>query len=314
MSNDPKVKYISFRGFSGCKIDGTEKVSVPSSDFHMDRAYYLVSTLEAPWFGSVQSYDGAGISGGPLHNIAVYPRNLKVQGSMFPLLRALEKAHAGKPLFDLWAALKDDAGWFVARDGKLRDYETGRVITGREIRNEFTPINGKVPRQGPRWEQAKKWAILFHNLLGSENTFNAQKEFAIEYLINTRKKDERLFYAKMDLNTLRVSDEKKNDNFLSLEEDLALSVYHAYSVNGPGPASKVFKRVINRHAPFVRESSFPKDLIWSLGNHKFGRWKYTEDGRNRYSRTRLMALRSGLWPRKFFVGNDAIMPLKLPSR
>jgi hypothetical protein len=312
--SEPSVKYIRFRDFSGCKIDGTADVPLPDSDFHMDRAYYLTAMLEAPKYGSVQSYDGAAMSGGPLHNIAVYPRNLKAQGSLFPLLRAIEKGLDNENLYSLWWALRDDANWYIARDGKLRHYETGRVISGTEIRNEFSPPNGRVPRTGPNWEKAKKWAILFHKLFADPATFKAQKEFAIDYLISTRSRDQERFYGELDINNIRVSEDKCDSDFLCLEEDLALSVYHSHSVNGPAPAATVLRQVIQRHAPISRGPAFAKDLIWTLGNRAFGRWKYTEDGRNRYSRTRIMALRSGLWPREFFVGNNSLMPLRLPSR
>ena len=102
-----------------------------------------------------------------------------------------------------------------------------------------------------------------------------------------------------------VSDEEYG-NHLTLEEDLAMCMYHSHSVNGPAPARTVLNNVLKRRN---RGEDFARLLIWSLGTKKFGRWIT-----HRYPRTRSKALQSGLWPRRFFVGKGAIMPKILPKQ
>jgi hypothetical protein len=306
----PTVTWIQFNQWSGCKIAGRTKVPLPATNLHMDRAYYLTAQLEAPLYGSVQSYDGAGMSGGPLHNIAVYPKSME-QGSMFPLLRHMQIGCSSQALRTLLEAYKTK-NWFIAADGKLRQIQTGALITGREIRVTFTPGDGKVPRGGDGWNQAKDWALKHHEAFADMATFNAQKDFAIEYLKKTQASVEAKFYKSMNLDTLRVDEQAAPPtNNLTLEEDLAMCMYHSHSVNGPAPAASVLEAVTSKYG---RGTPFAKVLIWSLGRKKFGRWEDTVDGANRYDRTRLAALKSGLWPREFFVGASALMPENLPGR
>jgi len=312
-----EARWIEFNNWAGIVINGAGNVPKPTTDLHVDRAFYLTSQLEAPHFGSVQSYDGAAMSGGPLHSVAVLPKSMQ-QGDFFELLRHLEIAAPNSTALQTLLRSYVGKGWTLARDGVLRNSKTGVAVSGAEIRNTFTPPDGKVPSSGPQFEQAKQWALLHHAVFSDATTFAGQRDFAIHNLINTRKADETLFYKTMNLNTVRVwmtviaadahiPDEEYN-NHLTLQEDLAMCMYHAHSVNGPSPAAEVLKSVLPKHA---RGLEFAKLLIWSLGKKKFGRWEDTKDGKNRYDRTRDAALASGLWPGDFFVGATALMPKDL---
>ena len=319
-----KVGWRSFKTksgtvYSGCKISGTVGIPKPEPTSHMGRAYYLTAMLEAPSYGSVQSYDRCAMSGGPMHNIAVYPGNM-AQGSMFPLLRAIELgAGDAVSVQKLWDAYKK-AGWYIARDGKLKNVMTGKLITGKAIREEFSPVGGKVPKAGPNWLQAKRWATLHHNVFADPLTFKSQQDFAIGYLLKGQRKYENIFYKDqgMDPETLRVwSTQDEADlaeadvpldvynNHLSLKEDLAMCLYHSHSVNAPGPARTALVRVLKRRK---RGDEFAQLLVWTLGTYKYGNWKV------RYARTRKWAMRSELWPASFFSGPTAIMPRALPAK
>jgi hypothetical protein len=289
------VIWIRYQQFAGCKINGTVAVAPPTTKKHMDRAYYLTALMEAPFYGAVQSYDGAGMSAGPLHNIAVYPRSL-TQGSLFSLLQALEYAETKSPhLYELWTAYRKH-NWFVGKDGKLRNIKTGDLISGKDILDVFTPPAGRVPKTGAQWETAKRWAWLHHLLFADSATFEAQKDFAIRWLISTHKDVESQFYKGRNPLTLLA-----DSSDLSLEEDLALCVYHCYSVNGPAPAKTELLTAISK----AKKGDFAKVLLNELGTNTFGNWE------NRYVRTRNAALKSGLWPQDFFTGKSAIFPVRL---
>lgn len=311
---EPKVTWARYKAFSGCRIKGGELVTTDciDDDYHMDRAYYLTSKLEAPRFGAVQSYDGAGMSGGPMHNIAVYPRSMK-QGSLFPLLRHLHDTAPTVSLGDLFTAYEEE-NWSVERDGKLRSWTTGKLISGKEIRTIFTPPRGRVPRKGANWADAKEWALLHYHVFADPLTFAAQKEYAIKYLLRTQKSYESVFYDQIGIppEVIHVDiDIPMEKELLTLEEDLAMCVYHSHSVNAPGPARTILKNTLKKHS---RGEHFARLLIWSLGKKKYGNWQDTKDGKNRYDRTRYHARRSGLWPKEFFVGRGALMPKDLGSR
>lgn len=287
------VSWVKFRNYSGCKIAGEQRVPKPETALHMDRAYYLTALIEAPVYGAVQSYDGAAMSAGPLHNIAVLPRTM-TQGSLFSLLRAVELTPGHlPPLLDLWQAYRDE-GWAVTQDGRLRSNKDGRLISGQEIRNTFTPQDGRVPKQGLFWERAKKWAVLHYRLFSDPKTFDVQKDFAIDYLIRTQRDVEKLFYGDKHPKEIDV---KSGD--ITPEEDLAMSAYHCYSVNAPAPAKR---ELINTLQQSKRGKPFAATLLKNLRENTFGNWEV------RYVRTRKFAMRSELWPESFFVGKDALFP------
>jgi len=300
-------RWVQYKKYSGLRRKGAVHVrryleEGARPQLHMRRAWFLTAMLEAPFFGSVQSYDGCGMSAGPLHNIAVYPRNLK-QGSLFPLLRRLELVGDVTALEVLYDGLREE-GWYVARDGKLRHAETGAVIGGRAIRNLFTPVNGVVPRKGPARDTATMWIDIFWRLFSDPTTFPAQEDFAIDYLVSGHRTLESQVYAGDDPQVLLVGS-TRSETTITPPLDLAMCVYHAYSVNAPALASRALSNVMAR-APVSKDpEKFAKALIHRLGTTKYGRWHDTPDGRNRYDKTRLAARRLGFWDKSLV---DYYMP------
>lgn len=296
------VRRVTRGPYAGCLIQGTVPVTPPVGDqalSHLDRAYYLATMLESPRYGTVQSYDGAAMSAGPFHFVAVLPKTMS-QGPLWPLVRRLELARA--PVEPLFRALRDGPGWFVARDGVLRDFTTGAAIRGAAIRNELTPPNGNVPKSGASWLKARTYAVLFHELMSAPESVQAQREHAIEWIVRDPTRDEQRTYAKFsellhtpaDPHGLRVGDQ---DGALPPALDLALCVYHAFSVNAPAPAQTRLKAAITSFERKPDPMGFAKGLIKKLGTAKFGNWTDTPAETSRYDRTRLVAERSGLWNR-----------------
>jgi len=281
-----RVQWVRYKGYAGCKIDGRTPVSLPSTSLHMDRAFFLTAQLEAPRYGSVQSYDGAGLSGGPLHNIAVYPSS-GTQGSLFALLSRMELART--PGFAMIALLDQyrARGWAITSKGVLSEVQTGKPVTGADILQELAPLRGVVPQTGPYWEQARRWALLHHQVFSESALFDAQKEYAINWLIQGQQNTEELFYQRRPVRTMLVEKD------ISMAEDLALCVYHAFSVNAPAIAQKILLSAI-------KSKDFPKVLLGTFRASTFANWQV------RYDRTRAVALTSGLWPVALFTGPKAI--------
>ena len=305
-----KIRHITFRHgqYAGILVKGTERVGTPTSGRHMDHAWWLTTQLESSKWGTVQSYDGAGISGGPIHNTAILPASM-TQGSLWKLLRRLEVAAPCQPLDELWQALRG-ANYFVSRRGELCYYDRGGCVTAEEIRNLVAPPNGVVPRTGPEWEQARSWALRFHKLLAHPATWSAQCEYAIEYLVTGREKEESNAYGPNIDHVSAMVGEGQYD--VRPEVDLAMSVYHSHSVNGPTPAIKALRAVAGTVRSENNPVLFSKVLLWQLGKTRYGRWQDDKVGRNRYDHSRIKAMRSGLWPDEFFEGRGALMPENLP--
>lgn len=299
------TKWVKYKIWSGCAIsEGTKWILTnEQKEQHMYRAMYLTSQLETfGKFGPINSYDGAGISAGLEHNIAVFPKTM-TQGPLWKSLRELELYAPCGDLRKLWGELKNN-NKYIDQDGVLRNYSNGAIITAAEIRDMVAPPGGKVPKTGPNWDSAVKWALLFHKLFTNPITFTVQINSAIRSLVSGNG------VAESDAYKITVGVDHptalQRIGQISPEYDLAWCVYHSFSVNAPGMARKVLS---NSHPD--KTSSWPHRLIRALGTTNYGRWHDTTDRGNRYDRTRLAAMHSGLWPNELFVGPKAIMPENL---
>jgi hypothetical protein len=302
------VKHRVWKEFSGCLINTESTVYPnPNSKNHMDRAVYLTSLVEVgAKFGLINSYDGAGMSAGLEHKIAVYPKNLSAQGSLWGLLNDIRSAvplDDCAPLKELLDAFKR-VGWTLDSAGVLRDSKTGVRVHGEVIRNELTPPGGKVPKTGPNWEKAKQWAVLFNKVFNHPATFHSQVEAAKKGLLLSNKAVESDAYKKItgvsNPSVLIVGEN------ITPEQDLAWCVYHSHSVNGPAPARDCLRLSIPSTS-----KDWGKRFLKIIGSRSYGKWKDTKDGNNRYDRTRVLAMGSGLWDASLFSGPNAIMPKDL---
>lgn len=290
--------WYEFHGHSGIMLRGT--VPVQMSDFqplgadgkpkmHIDRAVWVTSQCEAPKFGTVQSYDGAGISGGLLHNIAVLPATMG-QGDLFALLGAMFGAAGSAPAVAKLKAALAAVGWTVAKDGALRDAQ-GRQVGGKEIRNQVAPPDGAVPQQGPQYDQALRWATLFHDAFSDASTHRVQIDFAARWLARGQAGTEIKVYQQY----ISGIDSPIHVEAAALPAaiDLAMCVYHCFSVNAPGPAVECLQSALPKVAD---AEAFALALVRALGTKKYGRWHDEPgDGGNRYDTTRKAVWSSGIW-------------------
>ncbi|NBP56914.1 hypothetical protein EBU71_10370 [bacterium] len=285
------IKHKTWKQYSGCLIDDKYTVyEKPKNKSHIERALYLTSLVEVGGkFGLIQSYDGAGMSAGLEHKIAVLPKSLE-QGSIWELINEMRSAIDPDSCYPLRMLLKafNKCGWTLDNAGVLRDMKTGLKVHGSVVRNEFTPSNGKVPPSGPEWEKAKRWAELFNELFNNPLTFRIQIESAKKSLLLSNKT--------VEINAYRGICGVENPSVLvvnqniSEAQDLAMCVYHSHSVNGPAPARSCLEASKPDNTP-----DWPGRFLKILGTRKYGRWADTKDGNNRYDRTRILAIRSGLW-------------------
>lgn len=299
-----KVKWVKYNNYSGCVIrDNTTTYPNPNSIYLLDRAVYLTSLLETGGkFGMVQSYDGAAMSAGLEHNVSVLPKTMD-QGGLFPALNFIRMAvpeSTCPPLVSLLGAFKS-AGWVLDATGALRASTGGQKVSGQAIRNEFTPDNGVVPETGPKWEQAKRWALLYNALFNHPATFHTQIESAKRGLLLGNKAGEISAYKAIC--GVEYPGILMVDVNLTPEQDLALCVYHSHSVNAPSIARSCLIESNPDNTP-----AWPKRLIRILGTKAYGNWKDTTTGGSRYDRTRIYAKNSGMWAPELFSGNDAVMP------
>lgn len=293
-----QTKWVTYKKYSGFVVRGGPRFDQPvNAALHIDCAVYLAGQLEAACWGTVQGYDGAGMSGGILHNIAVSPKDLS-QGSFFTLLArvfAMAPKASASMMSDL-AAL----GWHVSPDGVLRD-QAGLRVPGKSIRDEFSGPGGQVPKVGPANAKAKKWAESFHKLFVNPDTWAAQSRYAAEWLAGGNRADELQVYNYY----LSLASPKPEalDSVISLpvsllspEINLAMCVYHAFSVNAPAIAKQCLSPLLPRLSKMTSRQ-FAAALISSLGKKKFANWTDSPgDGSNRYDRTRKAVwARPDLW-------------------
>jgi len=324
--------------YQGAVIYGTEVVPPPEGDaatFHAERAFWLTGEVETGnRLGSVMMADGTGFTIGIDQHIAVYPRELADedfnaaddQGSAFDLLFRIELTRS-KHIEPLWQAFRS-CGWYVGQDGHLRWLENGRArvknqgidhvagdfVHGVLIRNAITPKNGVVKKDTPEWQVCREWATALHLLMTDLKTLEVQRDFGIAHLAH------RVAHRK-----LRLGDRRRRPTFqkriysgcpvtgirsddLEPALDLALCVFHSYTVNAPSVAFRLLEASVKATgfaghlgATAEQQRAFADDLLFRIKTKRYGRWG------NRWERTRKHALGAGWWPRSLFIGNQAVM-------
>jgi len=305
------AKYITYKDYAGFIERGATPIAIDVAEQrHMYVAARLTAQMEGARWGTVQSYDGAGMSAGMLHNIAVQPRDL-AQGTLWELLDAIRDsiADSGTPLPQLRAVLDglELAGFRLSEDGKLREATNGALVSGHTIRRLLNGVaDGKTPPSGPLHQQAKTWAERFGALFAHPRTYAAQERYAVRWLCQGRASEELAVYRAFvgphvdSPIAIRRSD-------LAPAVDLALCVYHSFSANGPTPAAKILSDTLRTH-PNVPDT-FAARLIRKLGTSDFGRWKDDPDDKEgRYDHTRKAVEKSGLWPKTLV---SSLMPRNL---
>jgi len=299
----PNTRWVSYKSYSGYVTTGGPKIDQPvNSGLHIDRAVYLSGQLEAGSWGTVQGYDGCAMSGGILHNIAVSPKDLS-QGTFFALLREIS-VRAKAEFAPIDAEFKR-LGWTISADGKLRLTATGALVSGETIRLELSgSAKGAVLKTGPDSNRARVWAERFFTLFSAPGTYAAQSDYAASWLADGNKGDELAVYRKFSTGGVATFLVKHpGDSIISLpvdllpvEVELAMCVYHSFSVNAPGAAKAVLSPILGR-LDKLTPAGFATALIRGLGKKQYGNWLDSPgDGSNRYDKTRKAVwARSDLW-------------------
>lgn len=295
-----RARRVTYKKWAGISIRGNTKwePSTVKKTNHLDKATWLTAAAEGgSMFGTVQSYDGAGISAGLEHQIAVLPRTLE-QGGLWNQLRKLDESLPDTNPH--WIALKnefDKVGWVLDTRGVLRHKTTGTPVGGAEIRNEIAPVNGVVPESGPDFEKAVRWAEVFNDLYEDPATFNSQIRETKNGLLSLHKDTESQVYKRYcKIDDASVAEVGTN---ISPELDLAMCFYHSFSVNAPSKARGVLTEVLGRGLGPV---DFAKQLVKALGTNSYANWTV------RYTRTRSLAQASGLFDTGLF---NSVAPANL---
>jgi hypothetical protein len=335
-----KVLYRQIKGYSGPVIYGDVIIPAPPpSAHHLQRAVWLNAEIETGnRMGSIMAADGTGMTAGDGY-IAVYPKELADedwnakddQGDLWPLLQCvIENSNSAFAFAVNVGRLVDNLalqGWTVAKDGTLRwkvggrtkvrgrwlDYAPNDLVHGAIIRDTFTPIGGKVPKDGPQWEQAKTWALNFHRAFADELTFAAQDVFNQRHLMW------RITEQKLKFNDLRRSStmtqaiygkapvDWKVGRDISEAMDLALCVLHSFAINSPFYAYRalVYAVQVTGWRPVLMETAssfnFAMNIMIQIKATKYGNWT------KRWDRTREAARKSGLWDAALFSSPNGIM-------
>jgi hypothetical protein len=311
-----RVRHGSYGKYSGPYIKGTEPaMDVPTMESaHWHRAFWQTIMVESGGnIGSIMMADGTGMTAGLHQSILVYPRNLKVQG---PLVKMLWLMDHVLPVPYYIGDLFEEQDWYLAPDKRIRYRTSGKEVPPRVLRDTLTPLGGKVPRRGARWEQSKRWAEAFHDLF----TARPGRKFQIQHGIDEMTKFARSHLDKKRLGNASIEDAIYRGNAMGPEpfanpvNDLAMAMWWNYKTNAPAPAKTRLGRAIKRFqletdSPTVDFSDadddrFGRFLINQLRSSTYGRW-----ATNRYDRTRQHSMK--VWPRQLFTGPKAVMPKRV---
>lgn len=283
------VKYSHYKDKAGFIVRGGPKVEPPTYDLHMARAFYLVSQLEAAAWGTVQNYDGAAMSAGPLHVIGVYPSTGK-QGPLWGMVRRVFDASSSNAVMVLQNKL-GTLGWTVGSDGVVRS-SNGMAVNGATLVDQLSAPGGVVPSSGPVYERAQGWALAFHRAFADPASYSGQYEGTLDWLLgnfDSEAEAYRKYVPGLTGDDAEVKRWVRTANMAQVGPylDIAMAVYHAFSVNAPGKAKQILNRMLALNLDVRR---FARALTNALGSDSYGNWR--ERGR----RTILVVGRSGLWP------------------
>jgi len=300
-----RLQYKTFAGF----VKKGDKQWLPSTvnkENHLNKATWLTSAVEVgSFFGTVQSYDGAAMSAGIEHQIAVLPRSMK-QGGLWKLLMKIEEASEPNmsPAITKMFSMFRQVGWYLDPRGILRNTSDGTEVSGTEIRNEFTPLNGKVPDSKgasalnkAHYDKALQWIEIFSDVFSDPTTYPSQIKQAKLSLLELHKDLESRVYSKYcNIKDASVAITGRN---ITPELDLAMCVYHSYSVNAPSRGRKVLEEVLSKN---LSVTEFSKALVKALGTNTYGNW------RARYIRTWSAAKNSDLYCDTLFLPGQIMPP------
>lgn len=314
-----KAKKVNYKQWTGYKVVGTQPAGYgitkdPTDELEglngLHALMDVVAAVESPFWGTVQNYDGVGMSAGILHNIAVLRDGR--QGSLGPLLRAIEVSHESEKAIDarrmLWDALADHS-IYVAQDGVFRSTRDGTTIAGPRLLEVLSGHPKGKASTATELARAKNMAELFHNVFC--HFHDVQFEFAYQWMLSSNVRDESFatmlalgMFPRTNMGPSQIQEESMSFWMTPLvqlpkEHGVALQAmifYHAHSVNAPGKAINVLQKVVERHTKRVDTKKlmatpetgrlFCADLIRALATAKYGAWHDTTDGANRYDRTR----------------------------
>lgn len=352
-----QVRHKVFRSYSGPIIYGKKVEPETHTENHAQRAIIITEGVETGYrVGSIMAADGTAMTAGRGQHILVYPRELANedfnakddQGGLGQLLYKIEKeawhhaakAHGPTPFDDLFNAFNQE-GWYLAGDGLFRwledgrakvkgrwmDHEAGDIIHGAVLRDTITPVGGKVPKTGEQWQQARRWALLFHEVFAHQETTQIQFDFEVDHLVdrvslrkygfhpNQRKETvSQVVYGSRGFRGPAPIGKLKVGKHITEELDLAMCVFHSHTVNAPSIAFRKLKETLEATGfrPMAgntqAEIAFARELLKRLAKAKYGRWNEDIEG-GRWDRTRARARESGMWPTRFFRGQSPIMPV-----
>jgi len=324
------MKRIVFKKFAGFVVKGKSSVIKPVTARHVDNAVWLTAMVESDGkFGTAMNYDGTGMTASIGQAVAVYPKALvdnvplNSQGPLWKILARISplknsKDASADPIKFFFNAI-ENIGWVISEDGKCRYVEDGLLVSGRQIRKEFTgSVDGVVPVKGPHNKNAQNWITLFSNLFSCPETFEIQLAVGREHIIKNATRAKFRFCKEENSKNYTVNDwlywpfevSTATTHLLGPELDLALSLYWCNSVNAPSYALKrICKQVVDKiKLPETDRIKLAKKIVKALGNAPFARWDDDIKG-GRYQRTRKYAMQ--LWPKELFEGPSAIMPKDL---
>lgn len=231
--------YKHFGNYSGYVIYGTEKI-VESPIFdktkHLHRVLLLLSSgIESSTWGTVQSYDGAGISAGLLHHVATLPEKATRGGTFWALMQEFQDL--GLPRL---------AG-VEMKEGLPYDAVTKLPLLGDDIRKLFTgSYKGLTPQPPPPGVLER--VQLVHDLFANPLTRGAQLAAARKWLNSVCSYPE--LAGALEPGTPSAPSGLKTSDFLSPELELACCVIRSFAVNNPAAAHSAIKQSLPVDAEF----------------------------------------------------------------
>lgn len=246
-------KYATFNNYSGLIVRGIDPVgyaedlvSLFDLESHYDRALLLACAAEGPKWGTVQSYDGCGISAGLLHHTATFPGKTGL-GSFWTLYRRIV---AQFPELALTEIILPE--FTIPQGHQMPMTRRGRAWVGNDVREFFTGSpTGKTPKKVP--PQVVDRVLGVHQMFLDHRTRTLQAGTGVEWLRSTT--------GAYDV-TPFIMPSRMGELSSSFEDpscELAVAVARSCAVNNPRDAKLAYNASL-----MGPKKEFPKRLYKAL--------------------------------------------------
>lgn len=257
------IRWASYGNWSGPRFGGSRfytPATSPASWIHV--LTYAVAYPEGGAWDCIFAADGTAMTAGLFQHTLTSGR----------LQKLLEVCRAKAPVtFDATVG-KLFANWNLTLQNGVICKGTTKLTSKNALRAQFTPPNGKAPKAGVNWDNAKMAAIAFNTLLLDPTLDTVQQDFFLSELQHEAVLKRPRLNGKTINNILYPKGWPTTGTTAVAPDDVARALFFSCYQNAPRQAES-YLYAINNGGTFANDpKNFTTRLAQKFANSIFGNW------------------------------------------